>query len=1832
MNGVVTHNNKIDVTSGVTVVSSSESATMNVVVTHNNKIDVTSGVAVVPSSKFATTLTTILVATGIVLGYQNIEVPITEPITEPVTVDTGVNVDFVHQYAYSDTVHVMGHVSPDTGHKIQLNHTDVLTITSGVETFIYEIPDTVEDIEVTSNIEAADGVTVEIDEPADTVSVYGQVTAVGMQKGSTRGRIAYYKDGRTDKLHYVIGMLNDTPVLGYGLRIGINNLPNDIDVDSGVEVVRGLPIIDDLTTDVTVTGIVDVAPPIVKATADWVDVDVYSNVDAVLKPELDVVYDSNIAVMSSSDFEYGHDHYIARTEYVDVLTDVGIMYTPPIIDTELIDVVSAVDAVWLHYNGGSYEWIFITSVLESVHTPTALYDDVLEQISVTTGVVSVTIVLTPTDTDDIVVTSGVDTFFINPVESVNDAVVVTSGTDVLFITPITHVDTVETSSKVTADFIEINVDNDEVITVDSGTDVQVFAPIVYESIVTTLTGIDHSYGKDNYIERTESLTTSTGIDVAPTPPYEDDVVVTVSSVIDVTYEDDSNVEDMHIIDTTSGIDTIVFAPVEDVAVIDTYTGIDIHYGIDSYLERTEVVTVSSAIDLMYILSTVSEVVIDVLSQVAVVTQDLIHTSTDTIDVSDAIALMENTDILPTTVEIAVNSGIDTHVIGAYDDATLIDVYSNVDVDVVDTDVEIDVDVIVTSSAIGVTVLPPVEHIDIVDILSGTDIQYGIDSYLERTDVITISSVIDLEYGLNTDIIEAIDITSQVLVEVTDLDTIVVDTVDVNTSIAFIENRDMVPATIDITVDSGVTTHIISSYNSDTVVVVDSNVDAQVIDNNIDAITDNVEVYSIVDVMVTPPVDHIDTVDTLSGIDIHYGDDHYLERTDAITVSGAVGIMYVLNTADDSDINVISQVLVEAIDLNHTSTDNIDVDTSITLMENTYMYPVTETVTVNSGIDVLIISPYSGDNVVDVDSNIIVQTIDIDVDAVTDSIITSSTVGVATLPPVGHIDTVSVLSGIDTQYGVDSYLERTEVVTVSSAIGVQVFVPISASDTVTVATAIGLGYQPIISSSDEVINVATQLLPMVIAVYDDTVNIAVSSGVNPAAGSNNTVTHSDAVNVIAAVNSVQGLNETVSTDTDVVVSSVVALELRLTTSTSDTVAVASGIAVEIHTMVAGIADTINVTSGIGIHTPIDLNVPTTDTVSVVTQLNPMIVLNITDTQTINVTSVVGVAWGSALSSSDVVTASSGMDMQVGVNSYIERTDTVTATSGIGYTIQPPLTSTDTVVVTSGIDAVVKPQHVVSSTDSVAATTAISVEAYAPFNITLDKQSGAGGTSSITGLYSKSITPTSVSVPSRTGYTFQGYYTATSGGTQRINASGTYVALTNTTYSGNVTLYAQWTSNTYTITLDKQSGTGGTSSITSVYGTSLTPTSVTVPTRAGYDFVGYYNSTSGGTQRINASGTYVDLTSTTYSTNATLYARWALGTFSITLNQGGGSGASLVSSTYTHSTSYQTIPFAVYQSSRTGYTFQGWDVKWADGNNSEGKVAGQLISNGGIDLGELHLMQGVWGNLILEAVWSSNTYTITLNMNGGSGGTSSITSVYGTSLTPTSVSVPNRTGYNFAGYYTASSGGTQRINSSGTYVALTSTTYTSNATLYARWTRKTYTITLNKQSGTGGTNSIAGEYGLSLTPASVTVPTRSGHTFQGYYTAISGGTQRINASGTYVALTSTTYSANTTLYARWELLPTQTATPTVGEPYCRNNKGSNQLIVSVTNNDTSSATIKRGTITLGTLAAGATTTYTLYTGFSIPYSYTVSITATATGKPESNTVVKSGSVSLCPIQGI
>lgn len=99
------------------------------------------------------------------------------------------------------------------------------------------------------------------------------------------------------------------------------------------------------------------------------------------------------------------------------------------------------------------------------------------------------------------------------------------------------------------------------------------------------------------------------------------------------------------------------------------------------------------------------------------------------------------------------------------------------------------------------------------------------------------------------------------------------------------------------------------------------------------------------------------------------------------------------------------------------------------------------------------------------------------------------------------------------------------------------------------------------------------------------------------------------------------------------------------------------------------------------------------------------------------------------------------------------------------------------------------------------------------------------------------------------------------------------------------------------------------------------------------------------------------------------------------------------------------------------------------------------------------------------------------------------------------------------------------------------------------------------------------------------------------------------------------------------PPVTATPTVESVTCWSefSSGTNYLAVVVKNNDSSAVTIRNFGITQGTLAGGATATFNVASGFSVPYTYSISITAQATGKSVSEAVSRSGTLYFCELRG-
>ena len=165
--------------------------------------------------------------------------------------------------------------------------------------------------------------------------------------------------------------------------------------------------------------------------------------------------------------------------------------------------------------------------------------------------------------------------------------------------------------------------------------------------------------------------------------------------------------------------------------------------------------------------------------------------------------------------------------------------------------------------------------------------------------------------------------------------------------------------------------------------------------------------------------------------------------------------------------------------------------------------------------------------------------------------------------------------------------------------------------------------------------------------------------------------------------------------------------------------------------------------------------------------------------------------------------------------------------------------------------------VSGTKSSSATS-VSIAAKPSYTVSYNANGGSGAPSSQTKWYGTNLTLSSTK-PTRTGYSFAGWATSSSGSVA-YQPGGTYSSNTD------VTLYAKWTANTYTVSYNANGGSGAPSSQTKWYGTNLTLSSIK-PTRTDYNFLGWSTSASGGV--VYESGAEY-----TKNSNITLYAVWEL----------------------------------------------------------------------------------------------------------------------------------------------------------------------------------------------------------------------------------------------------------------------------------------------------------------------------------------------------------------------
>ena len=154
--------------------------------------------------------------------------------------------------------------------------------------------------------------------------------------------------------------------------------------------------------------------------------------------------------------------------------------------------------------------------------------------------------------------------------------------------------------------------------------------------------------------------------------------------------------------------------------------------------------------------------------------------------------------------------------------------------------------------------------------------------------------------------------------------------------------------------------------------------------------------------------------------------------------------------------------------------------------------------------------------------------------------------------------------------------------------------------------------------------------------------------------------------------------------------------------------------------------------------------------------------------------------------------------------------------------------------------------------------------------------------------------------------------------------------------------------------------------------------------------------------------------------------------------------------------------------------------------------------------------VTGDATYTATLTPITYTITWNANGG---TVDPATSQGTVEDSIELPVPEREFYDFDGWFTSAQGGIQIAGPLHP---------TSNATYYAHWTMRTYTVTFDGSGGTPGTASSDGSEIMAVTMPGAEL---TGKFLKGWFTSAEGG-DRIGLEGSMYYP-----SEDITLYAQW-----------------------------------------------------------------------------------------------------
>lgn len=215
-------------------------------------------------------------------------------------------------------------------------------------------------------------------------------------------------------------------------------------------------------------------------------------------------------------------------------------------------------------------------------------------------------------------------------------------------------------------------------------------------------------------------------------------------------------------------------------------------------------------------------------------------------------------------------------------------------------------------------------------------------------------------------------------------------------------------------------------------------------------------------------------------------------------------------------------------------------------------------------------------------------------------------------------------------------------------------------------------------------------------------------------------------------------------------------------------------------------------------------------------------------------------------------------------------------------------------------------------------------------------------------------------------------------------------------------------------------------------------------------------------------------------------------------GDGATGTAVTKTYYYGGSNVSVADIAF--TKTGYSTSGWTYAISGTTYTRGNVDEILFGDEILSVVKVP----TYGTLTITRTYSANTYTITLDPNGGECKTEELSITFD-STTKFTIAETTRTGHTFKGWSTAQNGGSIVIDTNGNLVANVEGYTDANGKwihagkvkLYANWSAVQYTVKFDANGGSVDPQSSVFTFGEAMAALADIIPTRAGFSFDGWH---------------------------------------------------------------------------------------------------------------------------------------